>query len=79
MIVLALSAAAMLVVASLTGRALAKARDEWSVEFVQDPPKLQDAANRVIPRGPRWSVPHDRTVAVIESEMATVEVVLSTN
>ena len=71
MIVLALSAAAMLVVASMTGRALAKARDEWSVEFVQDPPQLQDAAARTISRGPRWSVSNNRIANLIESEVST--------
>ena len=71
MIVLALAAAAaMLVVASLTGRALAKARDECSVEFVQDPPKLQGAAVRTIPRGPRWSVQSNRITDLLESEIS---------
>ena len=79
MIVLALSAAAMLVVASLVGRALARARDEWSIEFVENPPKLQDAAARTVPRGPRWSVSNDRIVELIEGEMAVVEVVYSGN
>jgi hypothetical protein len=38
MIIVSLSVAAVLVIASLTGRCLARAREEWSVEF--HPPEV---------------------------------------
>ena len=49
MVIVGLSFAAVLVLASLIGRSLARAREEWSVEF--HPPEVELPKPRNVARG----------------------------
>jgi hypothetical protein len=88
MIVLAISAAAMLVVASLTGRALARARELYSVPFA--PADLSPApTNRLgaALRGPalprsgssRWPSAERRVVELVPNEILAAQAACSNN
>ncbi len=78
MIVLAFSTAAMLVVASLTGRALARAREAYSVEFIPVATSRSTSRARPAMRGgnfsakgsPRWSADDTWLIDLIPNVLA---------
>ena len=81
MIILALSTAAMLVVASFTGRALAKARERYSVEFVP-PTKAFHTVNRVnavLRNARRWTAEDTRLVDLMSFDVMAAGTPRSSN